>query len=263
METPTAPRGDGGDVQALIDALSSPIRREILWLIWDAELPAGEIAAAFALTPGTISSHLSVLRDAGFVAMRRDGTFRRYRADRAAIERILPFLRWSDDKWRVADDIPEQELAHSRTQLWLTVHADVAFDEATAFAAFVDGPTFSSWLGVPVSIEDRRFSAELEWGTKVRGRYEVVVPPELIALRWDFDDDAVPVPGRALPGYVRFEPAPPGCRVEVHQAAQDAEQAEFLAVAWSLVLGRLVEYARAEEAAPSPRARRPKHLDSG
>ena len=51
-------------VQAIVDALSSPVRREILWLVWDTERSAGEIAASFDLTAGTISSHLSALRDA-------------------------------------------------------------------------------------------------------------------------------------------------------------------------------------------------------
>ena len=40
------------DLQATIDALSSPVRREILWMLWDAELPAGEIAAGCGLTAG-------------------------------------------------------------------------------------------------------------------------------------------------------------------------------------------------------------------
>ena len=40
-------------VQAIVDALSSPVRREILWLVWDAERSAGEIAASFDLTAGT------------------------------------------------------------------------------------------------------------------------------------------------------------------------------------------------------------------
>jgi DNA-binding transcriptional ArsR family regulator len=53
------------DIQKVITALTSPIRREILALIWDREVPAGEIAAAFAVTKPTISQHLAVLREAG------------------------------------------------------------------------------------------------------------------------------------------------------------------------------------------------------
>jgi DNA-binding transcriptional ArsR family regulator len=69
------------DVQRVLAALSSPVRREILALIWDRELPAGEIAAAFDVTPLTVSQHLAVLRDAGLVTMTAQA-FRRYRGGR-------------------------------------------------------------------------------------------------------------------------------------------------------------------------------------
>jgi DNA-binding transcriptional ArsR family regulator/uncharacterized protein YndB with AHSA1/START domain len=247
-------------VQAIVDALSSPVRREILWLVWDTERSAGEIAASFDLTAGTISSHLSALRDAGLLVMRRDGTFRRYRADRSAMEAVLPLLGSSDDKWNVADDIPERSLARTGVQQWVAVTVEVPLTQEEAFASFTDGSRFSAFLGVPVSIEDGTFSARLEWGTRVRGRYEVVAPPDLIAMRWDFDDDAIPVPGRQLVGYLRFHPVPSGCRIEVHQVAADAQQAEFLSAAWSLVLGRLVAHAAHLGEPPKRRRARPKHL---
>ena len=80
-------------------------------------------------------------------------------------------------------------------------------------------------------------------------------------MRWDFEDDAVPVPGRELVGYLRFEPQRAGCRVEVHQRAQDATQAEFLTAAWSMVLGRFREHAEGS-AKTGPRPRRPKRHDA-
>jgi uncharacterized protein YndB with AHSA1/START domain len=79
----------------------------------------------------------------------------------------------------------------------------------------------------------------MEWGTQVRGRYEVVSPPELIALRWDFEDDVVPVPGGEMTGYVRFTAVGGGTRVDVHQLVDTGVQAEFMEGAWTLVLGRL------------------------
>jgi hypothetical protein len=120
---------------------------------------------------------------------------------------------------------------------------------------------FSRWLGVPVTLADGRFSTTLEWGTSVRGQYEVAHAPLLLALRWDFEDEAVPVPGSELISYVRFHPEDTGCRVVVHQLAVDAEQADFLEVAWALVLGRLKEGlpgATGLEPAPRPRTSRPK-----
>jgi DNA-binding transcriptional ArsR family regulator/uncharacterized protein YndB with AHSA1/START domain len=247
-----------GDLQATIDALSSPVRREILWMLWDAELPAGEIAAGCRVTGGTVSTHLTALRKAGLVTMRAEGNFRYYALDRSAIEAVLPLLASSDSKWLPADDIPERDLASATLGHWVSVSTDVHLDPADAFDSFADGDRYSAWLGVPVSIELGRFRAEMEWGTRVRGRYEVLAPPHLIAMRWDFDDDQTPVPGRQLVGYLRFHPHGDGCRVEVHQEAQDGEQAQYLTAAWSMVLGRLKEYTDLERRATRPR--RPKKL---
>jgi DNA-binding transcriptional ArsR family regulator/uncharacterized protein YndB with AHSA1/START domain len=253
--------GGAGDLQATIDALSSPVRREILWMLWDAELPAGEIAAGVDVTAGTVSTHLTALRRAGLVSVRVEGTFRHYRVVRPAMEAVLPLLAGSDDKWQAADDLPERVHADASLQQWVTVSTEVPLSREDAFASFTDPERYSAFLGVPVTIEDGRFSTELEWGTRVRGRYEVVAPPELIAMRWDFDDQVTPVPGRQVVGYLRIFERDHGCRVEVHQCAADPEQAEFLTVAWQMVLGRFTEYAAS--GAGAPREHRPKHRPTG
>src|SRR3989442_5951786 len=63
-----------------VKAIAEPRRREILRLIWSRELPAGHIASHFAVTRPAISQHLRVLKEAGLVSERRDGTRRLYRA---------------------------------------------------------------------------------------------------------------------------------------------------------------------------------------
>jgi DNA-binding transcriptional ArsR family regulator len=67
---------DTGD---LLRALAEPRRRAILRLVARTELPAGDIAAAFDVTRPAISQHLTVLRTAGLLHERRDGTRRYYR----------------------------------------------------------------------------------------------------------------------------------------------------------------------------------------
>lgn len=246
------------DAQLLFEAVSSPVRREILWLTWADELSVGEIGARFELAGPTLTSHLATLREAGLVTMRVDGNFRRYRCNQDAVRALVPFLASSDDRWVAADDIPERDLASSDRSLAVTVDVEVPLDQADAFDAFADGERFARWMGVPVSIRDRRFRATLEWGTEVRGTYEVVSPPDLIAMRWDFDDDAVPVPGRELVAYLRVHPTGRGSRVEVHQLAAGEQQATFLAEAWSMVLGRFAEAHAGGEARPAQRAPRRK-----
>jgi DNA-binding transcriptional ArsR family regulator len=85
--------------QAILDAVSSPRRREILRLVWDRELPAGEIATHFDVSWPAISQNLKVLCAAGLVTRRHAGHHRLYQANRAALEPIEPFLRamWAVD----------------------------------------------------------------------------------------------------------------------------------------------------------------------
>jgi DNA-binding transcriptional ArsR family regulator len=227
------------DVHKILQALSSPVRRDILALIWDQELPAGRIAAAFEVTKPTISQHLAVLRAAGLVTMTVAGTSRRYRARPDTLSGLHGALE-SATKWLPADQVPERNLAMARTSTAVVVEVDVDVDQATTFAAFTDPVVYSRWLGAPVRINGHRFAATMEWGSEVRGTYEVVSPPDLIVMRWDLDDDGPPVPGQELTGYLRVRPRKPrGAHVEVHQLVADARQAQLMEAAWRTVLGRL------------------------
>ncbi len=88
-----------GDVSldAVIAALADPTRRGALRLVRDAELSAGEIAAAFpAISRPAVSQHLRVLIDAGLVTVRRDGNRRLYRA---TAEALAPVSAYIDDMW--------------------------------------------------------------------------------------------------------------------------------------------------------------------
>lgn len=86
-------------MQAVLDAISSPRRRKILRLVWDEELSAGEIAGKFDVSWPAVSQNLKVLRTAGLVRERREGTKRFYRADREALGPVSDVLRqiWEQD----------------------------------------------------------------------------------------------------------------------------------------------------------------------
>jgi DNA-binding transcriptional ArsR family regulator/uncharacterized protein YndB with AHSA1/START domain len=226
------------DLDVRLRALRSRTRREILALVWDRELPAGDIAAAFSLTAATISEHLAVLRSAGLVRMNRVGTSRRYRARPEALTGLHGALEGTT-KWQTATDVPERALADTATRPVVVAAVDLPTPAETTFTAFTDPGVYTRWLQVPVTIRDGDFAATLEWGTEVRGRYEVVVPPHLIVMSWDFEDDNVPVPGHPLTGYLRIHRQHAGSRVEVHQLTENADQAAFMETAWGMVLGRL------------------------
>jgi DNA-binding transcriptional ArsR family regulator len=101
-------------MQAILDAVVEPRRREILHIVRDRELPAGEIAARFPdVARPTVSEHLRVLREAGLVTERREGTRRLYRARREGLIGLREFLDgfWDDrlDRLRVQAELEERE----------------------------------------------------------------------------------------------------------------------------------------------------------
>ncbi|HEX4862945.1 MAG TPA: metalloregulator ArsR/SmtB family transcription factor [Acidimicrobiales bacterium] len=80
-----------------IRVLAEPKRRAILELIASEELSAGEIAEHFDVTRPAVSQHLTVLKSAGLISERRDGTRRLYRLEPDAISELRRFVEnlWS------------------------------------------------------------------------------------------------------------------------------------------------------------------------
>jgi DNA-binding transcriptional ArsR family regulator len=98
---------------AVLRALADPHRRQILRLVRHAELPAGQIAASFTLTQQAVSQHIGVLRQAGLLTERREGTRRLYALNHQALEPVRELLSefWPDALARLKQAV---ETAHSR-----------------------------------------------------------------------------------------------------------------------------------------------------
>jgi DNA-binding transcriptional ArsR family regulator len=79
-------------MEAALKAIAEPRRRHILALVRDDELSAGEIAAQFDVTRPAISQHLTVLKEAGLVSERRNGTRRLYQARPEGLAELKTFL---------------------------------------------------------------------------------------------------------------------------------------------------------------------------
>src|SRR5713226_2109435 len=79
-------------MEAAARALAEPRRRDILRLVRDDELSAGDIASHFDVSRPAISQHLRVLRGAGLVDERREGTRRLYRARAETLAELREFL---------------------------------------------------------------------------------------------------------------------------------------------------------------------------
>jgi DNA-binding transcriptional ArsR family regulator len=76
-------------MDATIRALADPTRREILRLLRERDLAAGEIASRFDMTAPTVSHHLSVLKDAGLVQTERNGRSVVYSIDTTVVQEFL------------------------------------------------------------------------------------------------------------------------------------------------------------------------------
>jgi DNA-binding transcriptional ArsR family regulator len=79
-------------VEAALKAIAAPRRRQILTLVREGELSAGEIAGHFDVTRPAVSQHLNVLKEAGLVTERRNGTRRLYRARPEGLAQLKAFL---------------------------------------------------------------------------------------------------------------------------------------------------------------------------
>ena len=86
--------GEGAD--AVLRALAEPRRRAILQLVAHDELAAGQIAAAFEITRPAVSQHLTILKNAGLLHERREGTRRLYRARSDGLAGLRDII---DDIW--------------------------------------------------------------------------------------------------------------------------------------------------------------------
>ena len=83
-------------METALKAIAEPHRRRILSLVRDEELSAGEIASHFEVSRPAVSQHLTVLREAGLVDERRNGTRRLYRARPEGLAELKAFL---DEFW--------------------------------------------------------------------------------------------------------------------------------------------------------------------
>src|SRR5437588_7016203 len=104
-------------MEAALRAIAAPKRRRILTLVRDGELSAGEIAAHFDVTRPAVSQHLNVLKEAGLVNERRNGTKRLYRARPEGLVELKAFLEgfWDERLEALKQEAEKEEKAkHGR-----------------------------------------------------------------------------------------------------------------------------------------------------
>ena len=102
-------------IENALRAMADPRRLEILQIVRDGELTAGEISSHFDVTRPAVSQHLRVLADAGLVSVRRQGTRRYYRSRPEGLAELREFL---DNYWsgRLQDLKVAAETEERRTE---------------------------------------------------------------------------------------------------------------------------------------------------
>jgi DNA-binding transcriptional ArsR family regulator len=98
-------------MEAVMRALAEPRRRRILELVREGELTAGQIASAFEVSRPAVSQHLTVLKHAGLLEERREGTKRLYRVRAEGLADVRDFVEtfWDDrlERLRLAAELEE------------------------------------------------------------------------------------------------------------------------------------------------------------
>ncbi len=104
------------DTEGVLKAIAEPRRREILRLVRDRELSAGEIARHFEVTRPAVSQHVSVLKRSGLVSERREGARRLYRARPEGLTDLRAFLEnfWGDRLSRLKAAAEAEQAGGSR-----------------------------------------------------------------------------------------------------------------------------------------------------
>ena len=80
-------------LQNTLKALSDPVRREILNMLKNGQMTAGEITDRFKITGAAISRHLSVLKEADLVRDKREGKFIIYELNASVLEEIMLWIK--------------------------------------------------------------------------------------------------------------------------------------------------------------------------
>lgn len=89
-------------LQKTLKALADPIRREILNMLKNGKMSAGEICDHFPVTAASISRHLSVLKEADLIRDQREGKFIFYELNVSVLEEVILWI--ADLKGELRDD---------------------------------------------------------------------------------------------------------------------------------------------------------------
>jgi DNA-binding transcriptional ArsR family regulator len=79
-------------MNTIFKALNDPTRRQILQLLQDKDMTAGEIVERFKISGPSISHHLDLLKQANLVIAEKDGQYVYYSLNTTVVDEIIKWL---------------------------------------------------------------------------------------------------------------------------------------------------------------------------
>ena len=246
-----------------IEALGDPTRRAIFERLRRGPTPVGELAATLPVSRPAVSQHLRVLKEAGLVTERRQGTRRLYRLDPDGLGAVRSYFDgfWTEvfADFKAAADTKEKEMTMQAEDLVIRKSVTVAVPLEEAFGVFTE--RLESWWPLEthsigkerietVVVDGRtggRVYERLEDGTEAHwATVTAWEPPRRLVLSWHVNQER-PVSTEVE---VRFSEEGTGTRVDLEHRGweryEDAHEASArYETGWDLVLGRYMQAADA------------------
>ncbi len=100
-------------LQETLKALSDPVRRQILVLLREGQLPAGEIAKQLGMSPPATSHHLQKLKSAGLIFERKEKNFIFYELNTSFFEELLLWIKQFESTQEERHEMDDQTVLDS------------------------------------------------------------------------------------------------------------------------------------------------------
>ena len=179
-------------MEAALKAIAAPHRRRILSLVRDGELSAGDIAAQFDVTRPAVSQHLNVLKEAGLVTERRNGTRRLYRA---RPEGLVPVKQFLEEFWDPRLEALSAKSSERRRRSMPTTSESTAVERELGIDAspeavwefLVDPEKATRWMGEKATFEPRPgglYRVEVIPGNTAVGEFVELDRPRRLVFTW-------------------------------------------------------------------------------
>lgn len=255
-------------MDSALKAIAEPNRRRILELVAQDELTAGEIAIHFAVTRPAISQHLTVLKQAGLIAERREGTRRLYRTRPQGFAQAKLFFEgfWDERLGRLQraaeDGTPDADYVTQRLSVRreLLVRAPVK----TVWKLLTEASLMTRWMGVSAASDPSpggSYRIEIVPGHSVMGHYLVVDRPNLLAFTWGWMGEGRAVqPGSSVVVVELFATATGTLLRLTHRDLPDMNSTGSHSRGWGHYLVRLADVAAGGSPGPDPWVTDPERL---